>query len=233
MEGESNNTILLDCIYLNFKHGHGREHFWISGILLSIVGAIGLVGNVFTLIVLWQPKMRKILFYNLLIALACFDTLFILSYGVRVSYHSLDCYPEDTILGSLANPLLAFTKVGSIYMTVVISLERYLGICHPHFKFTRRAWVFIVPVFLISLIFTVPKLMERKFDYVNGSLIVEVQKFTRDENYKQAYYVWAHLVCVFIIPVGALLFFNESIIARIVVDLAPATVLSPSNLPPK
>ena len=67
MEVESDNKSTYDCDQVNIKHGYDEEYFWISGILLVIVGTSGLVsGNTFTMVIFCQRQMRKNLFYNLL-----------------------------------------------------------------------------------------------------------------------------------------------------------------------
>ena len=215
MEDESDDKSMYDCLHVDWKRGYEKEYFWISGILLVIVGSIGLLGNTFTMVILCQPQMRKKLFYNLLFALACFDTLFILSFGIRVSYWSLACNPNRTLVGFFAYPLLNIGLVGSIYMTVAISVERYLGICHPHVKFTRKAWVFIVPVLVVSFGFNFPMFFEEKLYFVNGTLLAVKEDFRKEESYKLAYYLWANVVCHIILPLAALICLNGAIIARI------------------
>ena len=97
-------------------------------------------------------------------------------------------------------------------MTVAISLERYLGVCHPHLQFSRGALLFILPVVLISVAFTVPKFME-KFNTGYGTLVTELQHFNK--TYKYGYNVWAEVIFKTIIPLVSLLFLNGSIIATI------------------
>ena len=146
--------------------------------------------------------------------LSCFDILFILSYGVSVAYKSIACYPFNSLVGSVAYPLLNLGVSGSIYMTVSISIERYLGICYPNCTYRRNAWVFIAPVLMISITYNIPKLFERKFYFYNGSLIAESQAFRNDETYKHVYNLWGDILFNTILPLIALLYFNGSIIAK-------------------
>jgi hypothetical protein len=115
--------------------------------------------------------MRKKVFNNLLFTLACFDTLFILSYGVSVSYKSLACYPFNKLVGSLAYPFLG--PLQYLWSATLASL-----------KFRREAWMFIVPVLVITLGYNFPKFLERRFFFVDGTLDAEAQEFSSEKNYK-------------------------------------------------
>jgi len=192
-----------DCPYRNLSHIH-KEFFWISGILLVIFGSIGVLGNIFTIAVLCQPKMRKSTFYNLLVILACFDTLFILTYGIGWAYHSLTCvyYINELV----RNKLLIWSRpflVGSSYMTVAISLERFLGICHPHIQFSRRSLVFILPVLLFSSTY--------RF------LIRLIKNYIPPQDFKSHmdFNVWTPIIVGKIIPLIALILLNGLIIATV------------------
>ena len=194
--------------------GYKENKFWISGILLVIFGIIGLLGNIFTIAVLCQPKMRKNVFYNLLLSLACFDTLFILSYGSYYAYISLPYHHHNiNLMEGLTYHVREICLVGSIYMTVAISLERYLGICHPHLEFSRGALVYILPVLFINLAFNFPKFLEIKYSLESGTF--EEQEFWETYQYEQGYRLWASVIFKTIIPLVSLLFLNGSIIATI------------------
>ena len=60
-------------------------YFRCDGLLVSIVGTIGFVGNTLALIVLSRPSLRDV-FHQLLFALACFDTLYIVCGGINYTF---------------------------------------------------------------------------------------------------------------------------------------------------
>lgn len=55
---------------------------------------------------------------------------------------------------------------------MAISLERYLGLCHPMLPLhTRKAWFYILPVVVLSFALNAPKFLEvqLEFEEVNGT----------------------------------------------------------------
>jgi len=185
-----------------------REYFWITGILLVIFGSVGVLGNIFTIAVLCQPKMRKNTFYNLLVILACFDTLFILTYGIGWAWDSLACAVFENVLVTYwLREWSDHFLVGSSYMTVAISLERYLGICHPNIQFSRRSLVFILPVLLISS--TYRFLTSQVWDLLpQNENSVSILSFF-------SFKIWYPIIFESVIPLITLIFLNGLIIATI------------------
>ena len=77
-----------ECLNATWKYGYEKEYFWVSGVTLLVIGIIGFIGNILSLLVLSRAEFRGIVFYNIMIELICFDTIYILS-NSAVSYTHL------------------------------------------------------------------------------------------------------------------------------------------------
>ena len=54
--------------------------------------------------------------------------------------------------------------LGTVFMTLSISIERYLCICHPMHT-PRKAWFYIVPVTLLAFAFNIPKFFDYQLEH--------------------------------------------------------------------
>ena len=204
-----------DCLHNESKYGYEKEYFWVSGICLVVVGMFGLFGNLTNFIILWQGNLRKNSFYQLLNALAFFDICFIVSFGIRDGYQALACEPQNEYVSHFTYQALNIALTGSTYMTIAISLERYLGICRPRWKTRRGAWRYVLPVVIITVSYNLPRFFERQYFIVNGTLESNTTEFSHSESYKFGYHFLASTIINTLIPMASLVVLNGAIIATI------------------
>ena len=58
------------------------------------------------------------------------------------------------------HPFTHIAMAGTIFMTLAITIERYLGLCHPLLNpQSRKAWFYVVPVVIFSVLLNVPKFL--------------------------------------------------------------------------
>ena len=201
---------MYDCLEAWWKYGYEVEYFWVSGILLICVGVLGLLGNIANLIVLFQIDLRKKVFYKLLILLALFDILFIASYGITTGYQSLACQPTNDNVGYFTFYFHKIATIGSCYTIVAVSLERYLGICHPHAKFGRKVSFYIFPVIIVTTFVNAPIVLERECDVVNKTVICPQHDWAKSKEYKiYANVIW--FIFYLLIPLPTLILTNGAI----------------------
>jgi len=126
--------------------------------------------------------------FQLLIALAFFDTLYIICGGINYTFRAFEevvpfdsAYAYKITYPHLILPFLNVGLCGTIFMTVAISIERFLGICHPlHYPpHTRKSWFYILPVLVISLLVNIPKFLEAEIYWEDDINAIEI---LRDEN---------------------------------------------------
>ena len=204
-----------DCLHKDLKYGYEKEYFWVSGVCLVVVGIFGFFGNLINFIILWRGKLRKNPFYQLLIALAFFDICFIVSWGIYEGYQAMACEPHNDNVNHVTYQILNIAFTGSIYMTIAISFERYLGICYPKINVKRGAWIYVLPVCIITVSFNFPRLLERKYFIVNGTLESKKTDLANSTSYKLHYNFVASTIIDTFIPLICLIFLNGSIISTI------------------
>ena len=69
-------------------------------------------------------------------------------------------------------PIANIALCGSIFNTVAISIERYLGIVYPlkTRSYRRNIWHYVVPITILAIGFNIPKILEIRVDIVESKV---------------------------------------------------------------
>jgi len=109
--------------------------FWIEGVILPLIAALGIAGNVLCVFVFSTRNLDlKPAFSNLLKCLSVFDILFLMCiiwlYAVPTLIPQHVDYLEPLTTPYIL-PCTHIALTGSVYTVVAVALERFYNICRP------------------------------------------------------------------------------------------------------
>lgn len=206
--------------------------FWTNGVLLNLVGILGILGNILSMIILSRPQMRSSINY-LLIGLARCDTVLILTsillFGVPaiypytgyLRYYYLRLLPE---ISRVVYPLAMSAQTASVYLTLTVTLERYVAVCHPlrarAICTYGRSRIFVVIIIIFSICYNIPRFFEvRLIEHLDEEFgivyCIGASNLRADPNYINIYIHWLYLVFVYFIPFFSITFFNSMIYRQV------------------
>ncbi len=148
----------------------GVASWWVGGVIQASVCLIGLMANIVSIPVLYSKALFKSTFNRLLIILALCDNIYLVFAFLESIRHELQLATNvhTIVFVYLLYPLHNFILCVSIYMTTVIAVERYRAVSQPidyhAIMVSGRQWQrvssYVVPVFLFSAGFNIPKFFE-------------------------------------------------------------------------
>ncbi|CAG7815651.1 unnamed protein product [Allacma fusca] len=213
--------------------------FVVQGVGITTVGLVGIIGNIFSMMVLSKKRMRSPI-GCFLFGLALADFIFVLMGGTLIGIPSFLSYfggigdfgidkpsPSSLILLTPIFFGLAMTsQTASVYFTVAVTTERFIAICYP-FKARRmlslkRAVYMSLGVILFSILYNIPRWWEydslEVYDQVTGDFVGYKPIPSKLKN-KIPYDVWyinvAYLVLMEVLPTVILCILNVKIYTRI------------------
>ena len=107
--------------------------FWIEGIILSVVGCIGIMGNLISLHILRKDSMRKTSFDEMLTHLLILDTIMVIFFLLdSMTTNVFEQTPDWYIIlyPYVIHPGKAIFVSATVFMVVAVSADRQRAICH-------------------------------------------------------------------------------------------------------
>ncbi|XP_011631088.1 FMRFamide receptor isoform X2 [Pogonomyrmex barbatus] len=227
----SSNSGLLECGQQT--NTNGLPDFIIYGIFVNLIGLFGIFGNAISMIILSRPQMKSSINY-LLIGLARCDTVLIiiavLIYGLPAIYtytgalfdYKFIVYPK--IIRYLY-PLACIAQFVTVYLTLTVTLERYIAVCHPlkarSFCTYGRAQVAVLVIVIFAFIYNLPKFWEievyneKHWKYNITVYCVYPTELRSNEYYVTLYIHWMYFFVYYMIPFIMLVIFNTAIYRRV------------------
>ena len=167
--------------------------------------------------------MQFLSFFRLLLALACIDCLFI---GPGILIYVFEAFELEAewynYLFPIVYPCSEIALCSSIYMTVAIAVERFIGLCRPFRRLSSRpcpAKAYILPVIGLSVLVNIPKFLESEtvifHDVIDGRNVTQTRigltSLRTDPNYITYYTMWVRLLCTGVFPLAMLAILNTKI----------------------
>ena len=164
------HTSLVSIYYCNFFLFQVKQEdifrFVTEGILLTLVSTFGLIGNCMSIFVLTRAsgvvRQGGASFSKLLRGLATFDALFLIIAIISFGFPQLSRWYSKNVflyIMPIVFGLLHTFRVGSVYVTLAVTFERFHAIICPlkHFYWKK----YLLPVSVsIAIIYNIPKYFE-------------------------------------------------------------------------
>ncbi|XP_059191209.1 arginine vasopressin receptor 1Aa [Centropristis striata] len=206
METPGNDTV----------HPNGSDPFarneevaQIEIMVLSITFVVAVIGNVSVLLAMYNTKKkmsRMHLFIKHLsladLVVAFFQVLPQLCWDVTFRFYGPD------FLCRIVKHLQVMGMFASTYMMVMMTLDRYIAICHPLKTLqqpTQRSYIMIISTWMCSLVFSIPQYFIFSLSEIkNGSDVQDCWAHFIDPWGAKAYITWI-TVGIFLVPVVILM----------------------------
>ena len=148
--------------------------FILDGVVKMILCCLGVVGNTISIILLLSVRMRNS-FNKLLAILAVFDLVYLVTMMMdSLRDLGLHSYIQTVMFPHFIFPLNSISLMCSIYMTLIVALERYMAVYNP-LDYNRRQqdstaqryhiFNFVCPLIILAFIFNLTRFFESEVVY--------------------------------------------------------------------
>lgn len=193
--------------------------FYAEGVILTSVATFGLVGTLMSIYVLVQPKLRNC-FSTFLTGLAVCDSAFLFFAILMFGLPSLSTWFGTQVaflhLIPFSHGAIHVARMGSVYITMSVTLERFFVVVYPLKKFRIRK--FLLPIVAaLSLLYNLPKFFELEtyvFSFTNETAIRQTT-LRLHPVYEQYYTFWSKMVVMEFVPYTTLIVLNAVIVWKI------------------
>jgi hypothetical protein len=200
---------------------------------LSIVLIIlGILANIVSFIVLGRDKSMKKPARTLLRGLAVTDSAFLVVYSivissvsfVEITYGRVRTWVRTfiSIAYAIGTPVGSTLQTTCLWMVLAVTADRYIAVCWPfhalRYSTTTRARATIVAIWIAAVIFNIPRFFELRLVQKEANETFYKMEFNLYGNdaYWLIYGIILYWCFRFVIPFGALIFFNVRLLQTII-----------------
>lgn len=199
-----NNSSNVGLVNFNSPQSHSVTRVLVA--VNIIISVMGLGGNS---LVIWICgwKMKRTVITTWYISLAISDFLFCAFLPLEVFYMITSHWPFGLVLCKLTSFALFLNMYSSVFLLVLISMDRCLMISFPvwshNHRTARKALGVVVFMWLLSALLTMPSLIFRQIT-VHGSVTQCYTDYMEKSRHRAV--VLSRFICGFLIPVLMILF---------------------------
>lgn len=187
-----------------------RLNFYITGVCLLVICVLGIVFNILVMIVLTHKSMKRSSTIVYLFALALSDSLVLLCVITWFCLPTLSDVFAILVLPYIrvyVYPLALTAQTFTIWITVSVTVERYIAITHPlqasHMCTVKRARLTIAAVTVLSILFNITRWFETRTSlYLN-------------HEYRMIYHGGLYLTFMCVVPIVLLSVLNYLLIRSV------------------
>jgi hypothetical protein len=221
--GNASNCPKNATLGLSLADAHGTPMFEVvlELYVMSVLCVSGLFGNVICVVVLRRDKQRRETTF-LLQALAIADGLYIICAILRYPLkHVVRDRADWVMLQPYVFPLLKTCQTLCIWMMVLVTVDRFLFVCHPLRSPLKHRGAGVIVVTIVAVLYNLPRFFDScvmRFHDVCGnrttSRMVYSQLF-QNILYFDIYQYSMYMLFLYILPLTALLVLNIKLIQAV------------------
>ena len=217
----NNRTTLEDLLFVlnntDVQNGTVQSPIPVLTIITVTVCSIGILANLLVIFVIMLSSLKSSVFMNLIMSLAIFDTMCL---SAVINYQRGifgEIFFKPSLLHCRFNFFFLFVSgIGSSWVTVFISFERYIAVCYPfkvHIYCTRRR--LLSAVFALTILICICAI---PVFYTCSVIIIDQRPiclYTGNSTLSDVYTLFIIAICYTVLPLVFITVLNVLLIRQI------------------